>query len=44
MDRFQYNFAEMFLWWSSTKISQAIWIRQKTLPPGGGAYFPYVSK
>ena len=44
MDQFQYNFAEMFLWWSSTKIVQAIWIRQKTWPPGGGAYFPYVSK
>ena len=42
-DRFQYNFAEMFLWWSSTKIVQAIWIRQKTWPPGGGAYFPYIS-
>ena len=27
LDRFQYNFAEMFLWWSSTKIVQAIWIR-----------------
>ena len=26
----------MFLWWSSTKIVQAIWIRQKTWPPGGG--------
>ena len=32
----------MFLWWSSTKIVQAIWIRQKTWPPGGGAYFPYI--
>ena len=42
LDRFQYNFAEMFLWWSSTKIVQAIWIRQKTWPPGGGAYFPYI--
>ena len=38
-DRFQYNFAEMFLWWSSTRIVQAIWICQKTWPPGGGAYF-----
>ena len=35
LDRFQYNFAEMFLWWSSTKIVQAIWILQKTWPPGG---------
>ena len=26
-----------------TKIVQAIWIRQKTWPPGGGAYFPYIS-
>ena len=54
LDRFQYNFAEMFLWWSSTKIVQAIrirqktWlqairIRQKTWLPGGGAYYPYVS-
>ena len=40
LDQFQYNFAEMFLWWSSTKIVQAFWIRQKTWPPGGGAYFP----
>ena len=32
----------MFLWWPSTKIVQAIWIRQKTWPPGGGAYFPYI--
>ena len=43
LDRFQYNFAEMFLWLFSTKIVQAIWIRQKTWPPGGGAYFPYIS-
>ena len=43
LDRFQYNFAEIFLWWSSTNIVQAIWIRQKTWPPGGGAYFPYIS-
>ena len=33
----------MFLWWSSTKIVRAISISQKTLPPGGGAYFPYIS-
>ena len=32
----------MFLWWSSTKIVQAIWIREKTWPPGGGAYFLYI--
>ena len=43
LDRFQCDFAEMFLWWSSTKIVQAIWICQKTWPRGGGAYFPYVS-
>ena len=43
LDRFPYTFAEMFLWWLSTKIVQAIWIRQKTWPPGGGAYFPYIS-
>ena len=43
LDRFQYNFAGRFLWWSSTKIVQAIWIRQKTWPPGGGNYFPYIS-
>ena len=42
LDRFLYTFAEMFLWWSSTKIVQAIGIRQKTWPPGGGAYFPYI--
>ena len=43
LDRFQYNFAEMFLWWYSIKIVQAIWNRQKTWPLGGGAYFPYIS-
>ena len=32
----------MFLWWSSTKIVQAIWICQKTWPPVGRAYFPYI--
>ena len=42
LDRFPYNFAEMFLWGLSTKIVQAIWIRQKTWPPGGGCYFPYI--
>ena len=42
LDRFPYTFAEMFLWWLSTKIVQAIWIRQQTWPPGGGAYFPYI--
>ena len=43
LDQFPYTFAEMFLWWSSTKIVQAIWIRQKTWPLGGGAYFPCIS-
>ena len=38
LDRLQYNMAEMFLRWSCTKIVQAIWIRQKTWPPG--ANFP----
>ena len=32
----------MFFWWSSTKIVQAVWICQKTWPPGGRAYFPYI--
>ena len=32
----------MFLWWLSTKVVQAIWIRQKTWQPWGGAYFPYI--
>ena len=39
LDRFQYNFAEMFLWLSCRKIVQAIWIRQKTWPPGGRGLF-----
>ena len=43
LDRLQYNVAEMFLWRFCTKIVQAIWIRQKTWPPGSGAYFPYIS-
>ena len=38
--RFQYYIAEMFLWWFSTKIVQAFWIRQKTWPPGAGLVFP----
>ena len=41
LDRFPYNFAEMFHWWLSTKIVQAILICQKTWPPWGGAHFPY---
>ena len=42
LDQFPYNFAEMFFWWSSTKIVQAVWICQKTWPPGGRAYFPFL--
>ena len=38
LDRFPYNFAEMFLWWFSTKI-----VREETWPPGGGTCFPYIS-
>ena len=37
---FHIIFQKCFLWWPSTKIVQAIWIHQKTWPPGGGAYFP----
>ena len=40
LERLQYNVAVMFLWWSSTKIVQAIWIRQKKWPPGAGLIFP----
>ena len=43
LDRFQYNFAEMFTWWPATKIVQAVLIRQKTWSLGGRAYFPYIS-
>ena len=43
LDQFQYNLAEMFLWWPSTKIIQDILIRQKTWRPGGEAYVPYIS-
>ena len=39
LDRFQYNFTEMFLWWSCCKIVQAIWIRQKKWPPEGRGLF-----
>ena len=38
LDRFPYNFAETFLWWSSTKIVQAIRIRQRAWLPGGGGW------
>ena len=39
LDRLRINLVEMFLWWSSTKIVQAIWIRQKTWPPVGRGLF-----
>ena len=42
LDRFQYNFAETFLLRSSTKIVQAIWIRQKTWPPGLFSLYIYI--
>ena len=43
LDRFPYNFAEMFLWWPSTKILQAIWICQKIWPPvGRGSFSLYI--
>ena len=40
LDRFQYNFAGMFVWWSCTKIVQAIWIRQKHGCQGAELIFP----
>ena len=43
LDRLQYNCAKMFLWSSSSKVVQAIMIRQKIWLQGGGAYFPYIS-
>ena len=43
LDRFLYNLAKMFPWWSSTKIVQAVMICQKTWLLGGGAYFPCIS-
>ena len=39
LDRFQYNFAEMFLWWSSSMVVEAIWIHKKTWPLGGRGLF-----
>ena len=39
LDRFQYNSAEMFLWWSTTKIVQAIWIRPKNMATRGWSLF-----
>ena len=43
MDRFQYNLAGMFLWSPSTKVVQAVMIRQNIWLQGGGAHFPYIS-
>ena len=40
MDRFQYNLEGMCLWSPSSKVVQAIMIRQKIWLQGGGAYFP----
>ena len=43
LDRIQFNTAEMFLWWPSTKIVQGIMIRQKHgrqgVGDGEGAFF-----
>ena len=36
---FNIIFSEMFLWWSSTKIVQAIWIRQKNMAARGRGLF-----
>ena len=41
LDRFQYNFAEIFLWWSSTKIVQAIWISSKNMAARGRGLFSF---
>ena len=43
MDRFQYNLEGMCLWSPSSKVVQAIMIREKIWLQGGGAYFPYIS-
>ena len=39
LEGLQYNVAEMFFWWSSTKIVQAIWIRQKKMAARGRGLF-----
>ena len=44
LNRFLYNFAEMFLWWSSTKIVQAVWTHQKPWLLVGRAYYPIIPK
>ena len=43
MDQFQYNLAGMCLGSPSTKIVQAVMIRQKIWLQGGWAYFTYIS-
>ena len=43
MDLFQYNLEGMCLWSPSSKVVQAIMIRQKIWLQGDGAYFPYIS-
>ena len=40
MDRFQYNLEGMCLWSPSSKVVQAVMIRQKIWLQGVGAYFP----
>ena len=39
LDRVQCNLAGLLLWWPSTKIIQALLIRQKTWPPWGRGLF-----
>ena len=39
---FNVTWQECVTWWP-TKIFHALMIRQKTWPPGGGAFFPYLS-
>ena len=42
LDWFPYTFAEIFLWWSSTKVVQAIWIHQKKAARGRGLFSLYI--
>ena len=45
MDQFQYNLAGMLLWWPSTKIIQAVMIRQKNMAARGrGIFSLYIYK
>ena len=43
LDQAQCSLARMLLLWPSTRMVQAFMICQKTWPPGGGAYFRYIS-